>query len=81
MLKNQFINKLQQKPETTKKAIMLFGIFFIMLAIFFFWLFTFPSQIPKTEDNEATANLKKELPNVWQTLKSQVNSLQNLWQK
>lgn len=60
---------------------MLFSIFFIMVAIFGFWLLTFPFQIPQTEDSEVATNLKKELPGVWQTLKSQVNSLQNLWQK
>jgi len=52
-----------------------------MIAIFTFWLLTFPSQIQKTGDDEATANLKKELPSVWQTLKTQINNLQNLWQK
>ena len=76
----EFIKNLQNKPEPVKKMIMIFGIFFIMLVIFSFWLFTFPSQIPKPEDNEAGANLKKELPGVWQTLKSQVNSLQKLWE-
>ena len=61
--------------------IMWIGILFIMIAIFTFWLLTFPSQIQKTEDNEATANLKKELPSVWQTLKTQISNLQNLWRK
>ncbi|MDP3004474.1 MAG: hypothetical protein Q8N43_03160 [Candidatus Azambacteria bacterium] len=77
----KIIQNLQNKPETVKKSIMWIGILFIMTAIFTFWLLTFPSQIPKTKDNEATANLKKELPSVWQTLKSQINTLQNLWQK
>lgn len=57
------------------------GVFSVMIVIFIFWLMTFPSQIPKIEDNEVTANLKKELPSVWQTFKSQINNLQNLWQK
>jgi len=69
----EFLKNLQNKPEPIKKTIMWTGVFFIMLAIFVFWLFTFPSQIPKTED--------KGLPDIWQTLKSQVNILQNLWQK
>lgn len=77
----QFLKNLQQKPETVKKSIMWIGILFIMTAIGAFWLLTFPSLIPKTEDNEATANLKKELPNAWQSLKTQINNLQNLWQK
>ncbi len=77
----KFIQNLQNKPEPTKKMIMWIGILFIMIAIFTFWLLTFPSQIQKTGDDEATANLKKELPSVWQTFKTQINNLQNLWQK
>jgi len=77
----EFLKNLQNKPEATKKTIMWIFVFFIMIIIFSFWLLTFPSQIPKTGDNEATANLKKELPDVWQTLKTQINTLQNLWQK
>lgn len=77
----EFFKNLQNKPEPFKKMIMWIGIFFIMTAIFTFWLLTFPSPVPKTKDNEATANLKKELPSVWQTLKTQINNLQNLWPK
>lgn len=77
----KFIQNLQNKSEPTKKVIMWIGIIFIMTAIFTFWFLTFPSPIQKTEDNEATANLKKELPGVFKTLKTQINNLQNLWQK
>ena len=52
-----------------------------MILIFTFWLLTFPSQIPATKNDEATANLKKELPGVWQSLKGQINDLENLWQR
>ena len=76
---HKLIENLQNKPETVKKSIMWIGILFIMTAIFTFWLLTFPSQIQKTKDNEATANLKKELPSVWQALKTQINNLQELW--
>ncbi|MDP2945923.1 MAG: hypothetical protein Q8N61_00510 [bacterium] len=75
----EFLKNLQNKPETVKKSIMWVGILFIMTAIFTFWLLTFPSQIQKTEDNEATTNLKKELPNVWQALKTQIDNLKELW--
>jgi len=78
---HKLIENLQNKPEPFKKMIMWIGILFIMIAIFTFWLLTFPSQIQKTKDDEATANLKKELPSVWQTLKTQINNLQNLWRK
>lgn len=78
---NNFFKNLQSKSEPTKKTIMWISILFIMIAIFTFWLLTFPSQIQKTGDNEVTTNLKKELPGVWQTLKTQINNLQNLWRK
>ena len=77
----EFLKNLQNKPEATKKMIMWTSICFIMLAIFVFWLLTFPSQTQKIGDNEATADLKKELPGVWQSIKDQVNNLQDLWQK
>ena len=76
-----FLKNLQNKSEPAKKIIMWVGILFIMAVIFIFWILTFPSKIPKTQDNEAAANLKKELPNVWQTFKTQINNLQNLWQR
>ena len=79
MLNHRLIKNLQNKPEGFKRVVMWIGIIFIMTAIFTFWLLTFPSQIQKTGDNEATANLKKELPGVWQTLKTQINNLQELW--
>jgi len=79
MLNHRLIKNLQNKPEGFKRVVMWISIIFIMIAIFTFWLLTFPSQIQKTEDNEATTNLKKELPNVWQTLETQINNLQELW--
>ena len=81
MQQNNFIKKIQGQPEHVKKVIMWIGILFIMTAIFTFWLLTFPSSIPKTEDNQIAANLKNELPSVWQTFKSQINNIQNLWPK
>lgn len=84
MLETQFIKKLQQKPESIKHIVMWSGIFLIMTIIFTFWLITFPSQIQSSENNEAADNIKKELPNIWQTMKEQVNNLSNLkniWQQ
>ena len=79
MLNHRLIKNLQNKPEGFKRVVMWISIIFIMIAIFTFWILTFPSQIQKTGDDEATANLKKELPSVWQTLKSQIDNLQELW--
>ena len=76
---HRLIENLQNKPESVKRLIMWFGIFTVMAAIFTFWLLTFPSQIPASENNETANNLKKELPGVWQSLKRQVNDLIDMW--
>ncbi|KKS43840.1 hypothetical protein A2127_00380 [Candidatus Jorgensenbacteria bacterium GWC1_48_12] len=76
-----FIQNLQNKPEPVKKLTMWLGVFLVMVAIFVFWLLTFPSQIPNAQENEATQNLKQELPTAWQSLKEQFNDLKDLWQK
>jgi uncharacterized membrane protein YvbJ len=77
----EFLKNLQNKPEPVKKTIMWAGIFVVMLVIFIFWLFTFPFQISQPAKDEELANLTKEMPGIWQTFKSQFNSIQNLWQK
>ena len=75
----KFIQNLQSKPDGFKRVIMWFGVFSVMGIVFMFWLLTFPSQIPAAENSEATANLSKELPGVWQSLKEQVNNLKGMW--
>ena len=79
MLNHRLIKNLQNKPEGFKRVVMWISIIFIMIAIFTFWILTFPSQIQKTGDYEVATNLKKELPSVWQTFKSQIDNLQELW--
>jgi len=79
MLNHRLIKNLQNKPEGFKRVVMWISIIFIMIAIFTFWILTFPSQIQKTKDDEVATNLKKELPSVWQTFKSQIDNLQELW--
>ena len=79
MLNHRLIKNLQNKPEGFKRVVMWISILFIMIAIFTFWILTFPSQIQKTKDDEVATNLKKELPSVWQTFKSQIDNLQELW--
>lgn len=73
------LRNLQNKPEPVKRLIMWFGVFFVMTAIFVFWLMTFPSQIPVTANNAATENIKNELPGIWQAVKDQVNNLKDMW--
>lgn len=79
MLETQFIKKLQQKSEATKKIVMWFGVFFTMAAIFTFWILTFPSQIPSAAESNAATNLKKELPTTFNSLKYQVSEFFNLF--
>lgn len=73
------IKNLQNKPEPVKRVIMWFGVFFVMTAIFTFWLLTFPSQIPNDAESVAASNFKKELPTTFNSLKSHVNELFNLF--
>lgn len=73
------LKNLQNKPEPVKRLIMWFGVFFVMTVIFIFWLMTFPSQIPAVASDQATLNIKKELPGVLETLKGQYNGLRNMW--
>ncbi len=77
----EFLKNLQNKPEPVKKTIMWAGVSCMMLAVFIFWLFTFPFQASPVETDEKLANLAKEAPSAWQTLKEQFNSIQNLWPK
>jgi len=77
----EFLKNLQSKTEPVKKTIMWAGISFMMLVVFLFWLFTFPFQTSPIETDEKLANLTKEMPGMWQTFKSQLDSIQNLWQK
>ncbi|MDO8574789.1 MAG: hypothetical protein Q7R61_00700 [bacterium] len=76
-----FLNNLQNKSDGFKRIIMWLGVFSVMTAIFMFWLLTFPSQIPASENDETVNNFKKELPGIWQSLNGQYNDLKNLWQK
>lgn len=73
------LKNIQNKPDPVKRLVMWFGVFSVMAVIFTFWILTFPSSISAPESSEATLNLNKELPNVWQSLKEQINNLKNLW--
>ena len=76
-----FIKTLQNKPEPIRKTIMWIGIAVIMIVIFGIWILTFSGRTTPVAENPELSNLKKEMPGVWQALKTQVNSLQNLWPK
>jgi len=77
----EFLKNLQNKPEPIKKTIMWLGVAVIMIVIFGVWILTFSGRTTPVAENPGLSNLKKEMPGVWQTLKSQVNSLKNLWPK
>ena len=69
------LENLQNKSDDAKQSIMWIGIFLIMIIIFGFWLLTFPWQVSQIAEDESTSELKKELPSVFNSLKSQVNLL------
>ena len=77
----EFLKNLQNKPEPIKKTIMWLGVAVIMIVIFGVWILTFSGRTTPVAENPELSNLKKEMPGVWQALKTQVNSLQNLWPK
>lgn len=77
----EFFKNLQNKPEPVKKTIMWTGISIVMFIVFLFWLFTFPFQTSQPVGDEKLANLTKEMPGIWQTFKSQLDSVQNLLPK
>lgn len=81
MLNHRLIKNLQNKSEGFRKAVMWFGVFSVMAVIFTFWILTFPSSISAPESSEADIGLNNKLPDVWQSLKEQINNLKNLWQR
>lgn len=70
---------IQNKSLKVRQSIMWGGIFFIMIIIFIIWLLTFPSQMPAKENDATMEKFKNELPGVWQTIKTQINTFENLW--
>ena len=69
------LENFQNKSDALKHIIMWVGIFLIMTTIFGFWLLTFSWQVSQTTKDESTFEIKKELPSVFNSLKSQVNLL------
>lgn len=69
------MENLQNKSESTKRAIMWTGTFLIMIMIFSFWLLTFSWQVSQIAEDSSASELKKELPSVFNSLKSQVDLL------
>jgi len=70
-----FLKNLQNKPEPAKKLIMWTGVVLIMAVIFIGWLTTFSFDASLPREDEKTAQLKKNVPSIWKSLKSQVNTL------
>lgn len=77
----KFVQNLQNKSEGIRKAVMWFGVSFIMAIIFGIWVWTWPSLFSLPEETAANQNLKQELPGVWQEFKGQINILKDLWQR
>ncbi|MDO8676225.1 MAG: hypothetical protein Q7K16_01035 [Candidatus Azambacteria bacterium] len=71
----RILENVQTKPDAMKHIVMWVGIFLIMTAIFSFWLLTFSWQVSQTAENSSASELKKELPSVFNSLKSQTGLL------
>ncbi|GEM_PF-4771342 len=69
----RILANLQNKSEGTKHAIMWACISLIMTGIFGFWLLTFSQQMSQTSEDEPALLVKKELPSVLSSLKSQAD--------
>lgn len=83
MLENQFIKKLQEKPESVKHMIMWTATLFIMVLIFTFWVWNFSNEISRSNsaaEVPAPENIS-QLPSAWQSLKSQFENLTRLFSK
>ncbi len=79
MRNHNLLDDIRGKPGPAKQFIMWAGVISAMILIFLFWIFTFPSQIPSTQEDAATANLKNSLPSAFDSLKSQAGQLFNLF--
>lgn len=71
----QILENIRNKSDAVKHTVMWVGIFLIMTTIFGFWLMTFPWQTSQTAEDNSTLELKKELPSVFNSLKSQAGLL------
>lgn len=69
----RLLENIRNKSDAVKHSIMWVGIFLIMTTIFSFWLLTFSRQVSQTAEDESASELKKELPSVFNSLKSQAN--------
>lgn len=82
MLKNQFIKKLQEKPEPVKHMIMWTVTLFIMIFIFAFWVWNFSRTINQSagaSERELSSKASNmALPSAWSAFKGQANSLFDL---
>lgn len=71
----RLLENIRNKSDAVKHIVMWIGIFLIMTTIFSFWLLTFSRQVSQTVEDESASELKKELPSVFNSLKSQANLL------
>ncbi len=71
----RLLENIQNKSDAVKHIVMWVGIFLIMTTIFGFWLLTFSRQVSQTAEDESAFEIKKELPSVFNSLKSQAGLL------
>ena len=71
----RILENIRNKSDTVKHIVMWIGVFLIMTTIFGFWLLTFSWQVSQIAEDESTSKIKKELPSVFNSLKSQTGLL------
>ena len=71
----RLLENIQNKSDAVKHMVMWTGISLIMVIIFGFWILTFSRQVSQTAKDESALELKKELPSVLNSLKSQTGLL------
>lgn len=83
MLENQFIKKLQEKPEPVKHVIMWTATLFIMVSIFAFWVWNFSRELGQNaaspEEAPSSQAAGQSLPSVWGTFKTQADNFFDLF--
>ena len=82
MLDNQFVKKLQEKPEPVKHIIMWAAVSIVMILVFGLWLWNFSKIINQpnelSEVSPPAQSQTSSLPSTWSTFKSQFKNILDL---
>jgi len=75
----KFIERLQQKPQSTKKLIVWLATIFVMIIIIAIWLFSFSIKSPEIEKQTEIPSLFENIKKDFSILKDKIGaSLENI---